>query len=218
MLPSHFLSTNLLPFQPSFNSVEGLLLLGGQSVRFGKDKRFQDIEGRAMYLRTLDVLQTVCSHVNLSVAPDSPDSPGTDADLGILSGEGDMALAAIHDVRRVGPLGGIEAVLSQRKSHQLVVAADLPAVSSESLARLLTTARRAEAQVVVARAAHARRVQPLCGVWKASVLPELVQYLDTGKRSVMGLVDTLSAEIIDFPDRELVNINRPEDLDLLTEM
>ena len=188
--------------------MEALLLLGGASKRFGRDKRFQDIGGKPLYTRALNTLAAICPRINLSLADKEDIIPEL--------ARFDERIAVLHDRRLVGPLGGIEAVLSARKSDQLVLAADLPALKTQTLLQLTVLAGQSDADVFVARARETGRLQPLCGVWKFRILSHITQYLDADRRSVHGLLDALSVAVLDVPESELININRPEDLDLLT--
>jgi molybdopterin-guanine dinucleotide biosynthesis protein A len=161
-----------------------------------------------MYMRVLDTLAAVSPHVNVSLA--------NQEDLILELDTTERSIAVIHDRRLVGPLGGIEAVLSARKSDQLVLAVDLPALKTRTLLQLSEHALRSDADVFVARARESGRIQPLCGVWSARLLSDITDYLDAGRRSVHGLLDSLSIAFMDVPESELININRPRDLDLLT--
>jgi len=163
-----------------------------------------------MYMRVLDTLAAVSPHVNVSLA--------NQEDFILELDSTEERIAVIRDRRLVGPLGGIEAVLSARKSDQLVLAADLPALKKRTLLQLSEHALQSDADIFVARARESGRIQPLCGVWSARLLSDINDYLDAGRRSVLGLLDTLNVAFMDIPERELVNINRPGDLDLLTQM
>lgn len=104
------------------------------------------------------------------------------------------------------------------RQTQLVLATDLPAVSGYTLERLVQTASESPAEIIVTRAKHSRRIQPLCAVWKAQALSRLETYLDSGGRSVFGMMEAAKIACVDVADDEMININRPGDLDLLPRM
>lgn len=194
------------------NTIEGVLLLGGRSTRFGSDKMTAVLGQGPLYHATYGALSGVCSRIHLSLAhPDAvsvppPDVPG-------------CTWGVVADVvADRGPLGGIHAVMRERKADLLVVAGDLPAIRPDSLARLLRMASESDAALVGASARASRRKQPLCGLWRSVLLEELASYLAAGGRSVFGFVDQIPAEWVDLEDADLTNINRPGDLDLLTRM
>jgi len=189
---------------------EGLLLLGGRSTRFGSNKMRVSLEGDALYHAAYRALAALCKRVHLSVAdadsrlPSPPDVAGCSWD-------------AIPDpVTGQGPLGGILAASCER--DLLVLAGDLPAVRYDDLRRILASSESSDAGLVLARARTSGRGQPLCGLWRASLRPELQAYVDGGGRSVFGFLDRATVQWVDVDDAHLVNINRPEDLDLLTGM
>jgi len=211
-LSSHFLSTLMVPHRVDIASTEGLLLLGGGSERFGSDKLHATLAGEPLFARPLRALASVVSHVNLSVR-------GADAHVDVPFGLRDGSISVIPDPEtQVGPLGGIAASLAERRVDQLVLAGDLPMISADVLNLLVEAARDIRADVVCARAKESGRAQPLCGMWRATVSPQLEAYLADGNRSVFGFLDLVDVHFVDVADRELVNINRPEDLDLLTRM
>ncbi|MDE2996912.1 MAG: molybdenum cofactor guanylyltransferase [Bacteroidota bacterium] len=193
---------------------EGLLLLGGGSERFGSDKLRAPIGGEPLYVKPLRALAGVVSHINLSVrrAKAHVDIP---SDLARTS---TTVICDRDENHQMGPLDGIASGIAERGADQLVLAGDLPVVSSGLLNRLMEAARDSEADVVCARAIQSGQIQPLCAVWKATSAPRFEAYLAEGGRSVFGLLDRLEVQVVDAPDRELININRPGDLDLLGQM
>ena len=72
--------------------------------------------------------------------------------------------------------------------------------------------------VIAARSEEEERVQPLCAIWMPSAFPLIVARLEAGERSVFGVLDRLDVRTVDVPSSELININRPSDLDLLSQM
>jgi molybdopterin-guanine dinucleotide biosynthesis protein A len=197
---------------------EGLLLLGGRARRFGSNKMAAEVDGAPLYHRVYQALGRVCSHINVSVASHSGELP----DPPWMQGS---SWGAIEDlIPDQGPLGGIHSAFHERKSDLLVVAGDLPNLSKGSLDSILDVGRDSRAAIICARSRLAMQEQPLCGLWKQRVAPQLDAYLETGRRSVFGFLDYLEEQggpevlWVDVDDSELVNINRPGDLDLLTWM
>lgn len=211
-LSSHFLSTLMVPHRVDIASTEGLLLLGGGSERFGSDKLLTDVGGEPLFVRPLRALGGVVSHINLSVR-------GPNAHMNVPGDLCDGSISVILDPEtQVGPLGGIAASLAERSVDQLVLAGDLPMISADVLNLLVEVARDIRADVVCARAKESGRAQPLCGVWRVTVGRQIEAYLADGNRGVFGFLDLVDVHFVDVADRELVNINRPGDLDLLAQM
>ena len=72
---------------------------------------------------------------------------------------------------------------------------------------------RFESGVLVARNEQSGRVQPLCGIWSHEVSGQLEEYLESGHRSVLGFLDGVETQVFNLRPEELININRPDDLE-----
>jgi molybdopterin-guanine dinucleotide biosynthesis protein A len=116
----------------------------------------------------------------------------------------------------VGPLGGLLAALEYTKAEALLIlACDLPFVSTPLMQLLLTTAP--DTPIVIPRSGGI--VQPLCGRYAAHLRPSLEAYLAGGGRKVMGFVSTCQHAYLDidpghplFHPSLLSNINLRDDL------
>ncbi len=176
----------------------GVLLLGGRSRRFGSDKTRALLSGMPLAGHAHRALSEVCSLVLLSVSKHS--SPGE------LSGR-----LLLDDIPDRGPLGGILTAFSVSKEPYLVVlAADLPRIRPATLSHMVM---RFESGVLVARNEQSGRVQPLCSIWSREVSGQLAEYLEVGHRSVLGFLDGVETQVFDLRPEELININRPDDLE-----
>ncbi len=188
---------------------EGLLLMGGQASRFGSDKMRHEWNGQPLAHAAFYALASVCDFVSVSTGSDMASS----VDFPQIETTPWRVLPDEHGDR--GPLEGIRSVLSVRQADVLVLAGDLPCVSAASLDVLIRRASASSAIVVLAAGRESGQKQPLCAVWKQAILEPLGQYLEQGARSVMGLIESVEYDVVSIPDDELININRPEDLDLL---
>ncbi len=117
-----------------------------------------------------------------------------------------------------GPAGGIESGLATFPGAALVVCAvDLPFVPTTLLAGLL---RRLSGGCVAAAPHHGDRWHPLCAAYSPAFLPPLRDWLDSGRRDLQRLLDSVSAVPISGSDLEafgdpaelLRNVNTPDDL------
>jgi len=179
----------------------GVLLLGGRSRRFGSDKTQASLGGMPLAGHAHRALSEVCSRVLLSVSNHSSHSS-----VGELSGR-----LLFDDVPDRGPLGGILTAFSISTEPFLVVlAGDLPRIRAATLSRMVM---RFESGVLLARDEQSGRVQPLCAVWSREASGQLEEYLESGHRSVLGFLDGVVTQVFDLPSEELININRPGDLE-----
>lgn len=108
--------------------IGGIVLAGGRSSRFGRDKLVEPIDGRPLLDRAVEAVQAVASDVVVVVAPGArrlvPAGArivhDRDAFLGPLAGVA-VGLAALDpDVERVIVVGGDMPTLAPRVLHRLV--------------------------------------------------------------------------------------------------
>lgn len=185
----------------------GAILVGGRATRFdGVEKPRLRVDGRPILDRQLAVLAPLCEEVVIVVG---------EADQGAFSGSG---ARVIRDHRHgQGPLAGLEAALLDTAGDAvLVVAGDMPLLSSAALALVAGFAPAADA--VVPRLGE--RVEPLHARYHRRVLPRVQAHLDRGARALHRLLAELTVAWLDEaalravdPDlASLENVNTRDDL------
>ncbi len=107
-----------------------------------------------------------------------------------------------------GPLAGMATALSSTKTDYIVFApCDSPLLSSQLVQRLYNALIENNAQVSVAH--DGKRIHPVFSLFKRSLLPNLLAFLDTGKRGVHNFIvqqNLAKANFSDVPETFL-NIN-----------
>ena len=180
--------------------VVGALLAGGKSSRMGRHKAGAPwVGGLRLADAALEALEIVCDAV-------------------VVLGHGDglehrPELLRIADMRMdSGPLAGLEALLASGLADRyLVCPCDMPFVSESLLQALL---REEGAATIVRRADD--RTAPFPLAVRSSLAPALGSYLAQGGRSVHGFLDTVAkttVSAISDPERALLNVNSPTDLE-----
>lgn len=180
-------------------SVDGLILAGGGSTRFGRDKILYPVGGRPMITCVHDALEPVVDRVWISVAAFRDDLPVA-------------APQVVDAVADAGPLAGIRAGFAISAADALlVVAGDMPYLRA-SLLRRLRTAYEANRTIVVASTPD-ERLQPLCAVYPRTLLPEIDFVLGDHRRAVHALLSSGGrVTVVDAPADYLRNVNSRLDL------
>ena len=149
----------------------------------------------------------------LSVVASSVSVVGARQDFGSLTNVPD-----VHE--QWGALGGIHAALTAAETDWVVVVAcDLPFVTSELFARLVHFANDTVDAVAPIQADG--RPQPVCALYRrSSCLPEIDNLVGAGEHSPRALLANVRTRYVEFAElRDLraaeylfLNVNSPEDL------
>jgi molybdenum cofactor guanylyltransferase len=184
--------------------LEGFIVAGGKSTRMGRDKAFVEFEGTTLLARALEVTRSVTSNVRI---------------VGAAAKFREFAPVVEDVFRDCGPLGGIHAALRASQAElNLMLAVDLPSVSTGLLQFLLACAQESVALVTVPRVGE--RWQPLCGVYRRQFAHVAEQALQAGRYKIDPLFDTKLTRAIDdeqlsaagFSVEVFRNLNTPEEL------
>lgn len=185
----------------ALTDVVGVVLAGGASRRFGRDKaRYPMPDGRPMVAHVAETLARVASPLYLSVR-DPSDPPPLEVPVRVVA----------DPVADAGPIAGLYAGLcASAAPWLLLVACDLPFVTEAGL-RALLAARTPELDAVVA-VDPGGRTQPLCACYRSGVVSVVGEHLDAERYAMHALLDRLVVQAVRLPAAELRNINRSEDL------
>ena len=170
--------------------VSAVILAGGRSSRFGRDKLAEPIDGRPLLSHAIDAVRPHATEILVVVAPGA--APATALPEGV---------TLVHDpVAFQGPLAGLLAGLTAaREPIVLVVGGDMPtlvdAILEAMLAELDTPAAPDGAQAVVLE--HDGRGHPLpMVVRREPALPAAERLIGAGERRLRALAETLTTRII----------------------
>jgi molybdenum cofactor guanylyltransferase len=186
-------------------SVAGLVLAGGRSVRFGGEKAAATLHGRPLLLWAVRRLRKTCPKVAISVRKDTAAEALAKAD----------GLPTLYDVPgdAAGPLSGVKAGLTWAHdigARQLAVSpCDAPLLPDDLFARLLD---EAEGGAAMAETVEGR--QPLCAVWPVSALSYVSAALRGGAHPpTWQVLESLGARKVRFdPPEAFANLNTRDDL------
>jgi len=111
-----------------------------------------------------------------------------------------------------GPLGGVHAaLLHTRADWNLVVACDMPRITTEILLDILAAAERSQAGAVVP-VAPSGLPEPACAAWHRSALAAVASALDRGIRKITDALSDLT--VVWLPVGQVSyfqNVNTPEE-------
>jgi molybdopterin-guanine dinucleotide biosynthesis protein A len=170
--------------------LEGYVMAGGSSKRFGRDKALVHVEGRPMLARMLELVQRVTKSVKIVGPPEKYAEFGIEIVNDQWPGE--------------GPLGGIITALENTAAGDrpcewnLIVSCDMPFLTNDWLIYLAERATKSIAQVVLPHSTSGP--EPLCACWRTDAAGTLRSGFERGVRKVTDGIALLRAEVLDEPD------------------
>jgi len=161
-------------------SVSAIVLAGGRSSRFGRDKLVEPIGGLPMLWRTIEAVRHVAVDVVVVSAPGATTALPPD-------------VREVHDaVPGEGPLVGVIAGLrAVRHDAVLIVGGDMPWVQDDVLRLML--ASMGPGQAAVALESDGRRQQLPIAVARGPALAAGRRLVDAGERRFGALLEALDA-------------------------
>jgi molybdopterin-guanine dinucleotide biosynthesis protein A len=181
----------------------GFVLAGGKSSRMGADKVFLEFGGQRLLDRALTAMGAVCDSVTIVGDPARFRKYGK----------------VVPDIfPGCGPLAGIHAALVNSAAEMnLMLAVDMPFVSSELLEFLFAAAEKTGATITVPRIGNG--LQPLCAVYRREFSAAAEEALRAGKYKIDAAFCNLSIRVIEeselaaagFSARSFFNVNTPQD-------
>ncbi len=177
--------------------ISAVVLVGGQSRRFGRDKLLEPVGGKPLVSHAIDPLRASCGHVTAVGACDPRVAALAD----------DVIL---DEAPGSGPLGAIVSALRQIQHDILVAPGDLLGLDETVIARLKAARRAApETGVVVVTT---DRPQWTLGIYQFLAVDRLAAATRSGE-SLGQAVQNSGVKMIEAPDVQIRNINHPNELD-----
>lgn len=189
----------------------GYILTGGKSSRMGEDKAFLKTGEKTFLQNAADALKPNCETVKAVI------NKTQDHFIEKLPAN----VSPVFDIyENRGAPGGIHAALKDcRTNFAVILAVDLPFVTSEAIAKLCKIADASNKNLACVPRQNDGRPQPLCAVYHAEYcLTALENLLDENdSASVRDFLDIIfpryiNAESLSADGNLLHNVNRPEDL------
>jgi len=168
----------------------GVLLVGGDSRRFGSPKALARLGGETLAERAWRLLGEVCDE-RVALGKQAAGLPIPVRDDGI----------AVH-ASIAGLVAGLRATTTDLA---LVLPVDCPLLEAADLHALAAACRDAAVP----------QTGPLPGAYRRSALPALERALADGRLKIREAIAGLDVVVVELPPERLVNVNTPAELDAL---
>ncbi len=180
-------------------SIEAFVLAGGKSSRMGRDKGLMPLNKQPMVSRVLKVLQELALPVRIIA-----NKPGYES----------LGFEVLKDeVQEKGPMGGLFTALQHSTADLiLLVACDMPLISTEAVCMLMNAASTEHITV----AAEGEKLNPLFALYPRGLKKKLKDHLDRGELKMADFISgnrhILVTSIGEKLPWALRNINNENDL------
>ena len=183
----------------TISSINGLVLIGGESTRMGTDKSELNYFGKPQKEHVKELLE----NNNLKSYYSVQNNNGNENEIP------DTFL-------NLGPFGGIcSAFQKDPNIAWLVIATDVPFVDDAMIKLLLE--KRNPAKVATAIKGKGKEfVEPLITIYEPKAYPLLLQYLAQGYSCPRKMLINTDVEIVEVDDAMIRNINTPEEYEQAT--
>lgn len=186
--------------------VTAVILAGGRSSRFGRDKLAEPVEGRPLVEHAIDAVRPFATQILVVGAP-------ADADVGVgwpMWQDSDLSLppnvSLVHDsVAYEGPLVGlIGGLRAARETLVVVVGGDMPTLVASVIEALLTELDDPEIDAAILQ--HEGRARPLpMVIRRAAGLAAAESLVEGGERRLRALGDALVTRVMAEPAWRLLD-------------
>ena len=189
--------------------VTGIILVGGKSLRFGRNKAVEKIAGMTLVERVIRRLSAITHEIILVTNDDSNQF----AEFNFVD-----VVTDIYPAK--GPLGGIyTGLVFSHSVANIVVACDMPFLNTELLGYMVNLLHGFDA--VVPRWQNGQ-IEPLHGIYSIGCVPVMKKRLENEQLSISGCLQEMriryleQAEFIKFDpeSRSFFNINSQADVEL----
>lgn len=180
----------------------GFVLAGGQSSRMGQDKALLPWKGSTLIESVAREVFSAAGNVTLIGSPERYGNLGYPMRFPVISDK----------IPGFGPLGGLYTALSVTTAEwNVLVACDMPAVTSQLLEELLSAAETSRADALVPQTPGG--LEPLCAVYNVRLLPAVESAIHSKLLKMHDFVSTIQTRLWPAPDPAIFrNINTPEQL------
>jgi molybdopterin-guanine dinucleotide biosynthesis protein A len=190
--------------QPLIRGITGVILAGGKSLRFGRNKAFAEVNGRQLIERVTGLLGSVFEE--LIIITNNPDEYSF------------LGLPMYEDlVKGLGPIGGIYTGLEKiRYDAGFFVACDMPFMNGVLIRHMAEAKGGFDA--VVPKIGW--KMEPLHALYSISCLPQIKGLIASGECMINKFFQNINVRFLNEEEirvhdpllRSFFNINKPDEL------
>ncbi len=187
-----------------YRDVSGVILAGGKSRRYGRNKALEKIDGVPLIERVTGVMRPIFQH--LILVTNTPEEYSY------------LNLPMYEDlVKNLGPLGGIFTALTLIPSDSgFFVACDMPSLNGKLIRHILEN--RGDFDVVIPMVSG--KLETLHALYSKRCLPAIKKLIDASEYQVFRFFPEVSVRYVDEAQirafdpgiESFFNINRPQEL------
>ena len=187
-----------------FSDITGVILAGGESRRYGRNKAFVKVNGIPLIERVMGVMQSVFQ--NLILITNTPEEYAY------------LKLPVHQDlIKGLGPVGGIFTALTAIPDDAgFFVACDMPFLQRELIRHIVE--KRGNFDVVVPRISG--KMETLHALYDKRCLPAIRRLIDSRQYQVFRFFSEVSVRYVNEDEirrfdpelRSFLNINKPQEL------
>lgn len=186
-----------------YSDICGLVLMGGQSQRMGRDKSQIDLDNQKLYVRAANKLALLVSEVYLSVNAFQADTYHYEWPFITDKWVGE------------GPLSGVVSAFDALQKPLFILACDMPGMEEADMKCLLDRYMSSQKTTMFFNNISGQP-EPLASMWSAADLADLSTYFLGGGRSFKGYLTQNPCDFMTVQDTRIFrNLNSPEDMDRL---
>jgi len=185
-------------YKSTIEKIQPVVLVGGQSSRFGRDKLIESVHGDLLVSRPIHALRAVFGN-RVAIVGECAQQVVAAADF------------AIDDpYPGLGPVGGLCAALKSTELDIFVCAGDLIAIDSQTVQAIIEASIQCPGKL--AYIAHDGRRHPTVGLYRNACVSFFERAVANKKLKLGMVLDQESVELVQVDSNALRNINRPEEL------
>ncbi|MCD6571491.1 MAG: molybdenum cofactor guanylyltransferase [Deltaproteobacteria bacterium] len=170
----------------------GIVLIGGKSKRFGKDKIITPIDDKPMIRKVIDVIQDMFDEVILVGHPRD--------DLNTFKIVEDI-------IPGCGPLGGIYTALEVAKNKYIFVfGADMPLLDTEFIKHMVSLADKHDIILPIWR----EGMEPLHAIYNKALIPTIASLIDRKFFKIAQLIGLEDVSVLKVTEDQIRTFGEPE--------